>query len=94
MGLFGTDCIRCHTTAAWTPAQLTRHTFPLDHGDEGQIPCLTCHTETYADYTCYNCHEHERDETAEIHLDEGITEFEDCVACHPTGLEEEAERDD
>ena len=91
-GLFGTDCMRCHTTTAWTPAQLTRHTFPLDHGDEGQIACQTCHTETYAEYTCYNCHEHEPAEIAEEHIDEGITEFEDCVACHPTGVEDEAER--
>jgi hypothetical protein len=92
-GLFGLDCVRCHTTEAWTPAQLTRHTFPLDHGDEGQIACQTCHTETYAEYTCYNCHEHDPEETAETHIDEGITDFEDCVACHPTGQEDEAEDD-
>ncbi len=94
MDLFGTDCVRCHTTTAWIPAELTRHTFPLGHGGEGQIACQTCHIETYAEYTCYNCHAHEQAETAEIHLDEGITDFEDCAACHPTGLEEEARLDD
>ncbi|MCI0394773.1 MAG: cytochrome c3 family protein [Chloroflexi bacterium] len=93
-GLFGADCVRCHTTAAWTPAQLTRHTFPLDHGGEGQIPCQSCHIERYTEYTCTNCHAHDPAETREKHLEEGISDFADCVACHPTGLEDEAEREE
>lgn len=90
-GLFGTDCARCHSSQAWTPAQLTQHTFPLDHGGEGKIDCATCHTETYATYTCYNCHEHNEAETIADHRDEGITNLADCAECHPTGREEEAE---
>jgi hypothetical protein len=90
-GVFGTDCVRCHTTSSWLPAQLTQHTFPLDHGDEGQIACETCHTESYVDHTCYNCHAHDPAETEEEHIEEGIFEFEDCVACHPTGRKEEVD---
>jgi hypothetical protein len=54
--LFGTDCAACHTIKAWLPAQLAKHTFPIDHGDEGDIACTTCHVKVYTDYTCYNCH--------------------------------------
>jgi len=91
LGQFGTDCARCHTDSAWRPAELTQHTFPLDHGGEGKIPCDTCHTQSYAIITCYNCHAHNPSETIAEHLEEGITDIADCAACHPTGREEEAE---
>jgi hypothetical protein len=71
---------------------LTGHTFPLDHGGEGQIFCETCHEQTYVEYTCYNCHAHELAQTREKHLEEGIREFENCVECHPTGREEETRK--
>lgn len=89
-GLFGTDCAACHTPQAWQPARLVRHTFPLDHGDEGEIPCATCHTLTYTAYTCTNCHEHEAADIEEEHLKEGISraELPNCARCHPTGREE------
>jgi len=90
-GIFGLDCVRCHATSAWLPAQLTQHTFPLDHGEEGIIACETCHQQTYVEYTCYNCHAHDPVETRQKHIEEGITDFADCVACHPTGLKDEAE---
>jgi hypothetical protein len=88
-GLFGTDCVRCHTVSAWIPAQLIQHIFPLDHGDLGKNECQTCHLSSYAEYTCYSCHEHEQEQIVEEHLDEGITEIDDCVSCHPTGREDE-----
>lgn len=90
-GLFGLDCAACHTPAAWQPARLMHHTFPLTHGDEGEIPCATCHTTTFDRYTCDNCHE--RAEMVNKHQDEGISalELEQCARCHPTGTEEEAE---
>lgn len=92
-GLFGQDCARCHTAVAWTPAQLTQHTFPLNHGADSDLACETCHTQTYTEYTCYNCHEHTPTEVRETHLEEGITDYENCIECHPTGLEEESEND-
>lgn len=92
-GLFGTDCSRCHATVAWQPAQLTRHNFPLDHGGEGKIDCQVCHTQSYAAYTCTNCHAHDPAETRREHLEEGIMDVANCADCHPTGLEEEMEAD-
>lgn len=88
-GLFGLDCVRCHTTTAWTPAQLTEHTFPLDHGGQGTIACETCHEQTYTEYTCYNCHEHDPAQIREEHVEEDILDFENCTECHPTGQEAE-----
>jgi hypothetical protein len=88
-GLFGADCAACHTSAAWTPAALRAHTFPLDHG--GQLnECAVCHTENYVAYTCYGCHEHDQREVEREHQEEGIraNELNDCAACHPTGQED------
>jgi len=84
-GLLGTDCARCHTPEGWRPAELTMHTFPLDHGKEGQNPCATCHTNTFATFTCDNCHEPA--EMVEEHREEGIAtaELTNCIECHPTG---------
>ncbi|MCA9934739.1 MAG: hypothetical protein H6662_16500 [Ardenticatenaceae bacterium] len=89
-GLFGTECAACHTAVAWSPAQLTQHTFPLTHGGEGEIDCATCHTNTYTTYTCYNCHEHDPVDIAREHLEEGIgaDRLDACVECHPTGEED------
>lgn len=108
IGQFGLNCARCHTLQAWKPAMLNRHTFFLDHGDEGQVACQTCHTYTYSDYTCYGCHDHTPEEMQEVHVREDVPEFEfkvyfpypwerivvrvGCADCHPTGQSGEAER--
>jgi hypothetical protein len=42
-------------------------------------------------YGCYGCHEHEPAEIEHKHLEEGIADFGNCVNCHPTGREDEAE---
>ncbi|MFC1996544.1 c-type cytochrome [Chloroflexota bacterium] len=86
---FGLDCVRCHSLQAWIPASLTRHSFQLDHGDEGNLACEICHTETYAENTCYECHDHQPEEMAEVHETEGIQEFDNCQSCHPTGVKDE-----
>lgn len=92
-GEFGLDCDRCHTAVAWSPAQLTEHIFRLDHGEQGEIACETCHTETYVTYTCYGCHDHQLAEMQELHTQEGIDQLEPCGECHPTGQEGEAAGD-
>lgn len=90
-GFFGLNCQNCHSTNAWTPATLLFHNFPLDHGGQGVIDCATCHTISYITYSCYGCHEHQPAEIQQEHLEEGISldELENCVSCHPTGLEDE-----
>jgi hypothetical protein len=89
-GQFGLDCARCHTSAGWTPAQLTRHTFRLDHGDRGTLACETCHIDAYVEHTCYGCHDHTAQQMEQIHLAEGLAEYGSCAACHPTGQPDEA----
>lgn len=93
-GQFGLDCSRCHTASAWTPAQLTRHVFLLDHGDEGEIPCETCHVGSYTEYTCYaDCHAPEQMQADHDEADkQDGAAFENCAECHPTGREGEGER--
>jgi hypothetical protein len=93
-GSFGTQCDYCHTTAAWSPASLHEHTFPIDHGiDDGNPPadCQTCHPADYVTYTCYGCHEHQAPDIKAKHDEEGVTpqELPDCVACHITGAKDD-----
>ena len=88
--IFGTDCARCHADEAWSPAQLTQHTFALDHGDEGKLECQSCHPNTYYEQSCAECHA--VDEMVAIHNAPNEGEIADCATCHPTGEAGEAER--
>ncbi len=93
-GLFrGQSCAHCHQTTAWRPASFFGpHTFPMMHG--GASSCQTCHPNSLQTYTCYSCHEHNPAKIQKKHLKEGITNFQNCVACHPTGQEHEGKHDD
>lgn len=83
--LFQSACNTCHTTTAWLPAQYSgAHRFPMSHG--GANSCRSCHPDRLAAYTCYTCHD--QTETDEEHREEGITNLQDCVRCHPTGEED------
>ena len=91
LGEFGLDCSRCHGVVAWTPAQLTRHIFDLDHGGGGEVACEVCHVDTYVVYTCYGCHDdHQPEEMRVVHEREGLVDYEACDQCHPTGAPGEA----
>lgn len=88
-GQFGADCASCHSTTAWEPASYNGpHTFPMDHEGAGG-KCQTCHPDSLVLYTCYGCHEHNEAKIASKHREEGISNFQDCMACHPTGREHE-----
>lgn len=90
-GEFGVNCARCHNSVAWTPAVLTKHTFFLDHGGEGQLECNTCHVENYSTNTCFECHDHQPDAMQQVHaVEEKLATYDDCMACHPTGQPGEA----
>lgn len=91
---FGTDCGACHSAEAWAPASLQHHTFPLDHGGGSEAGCQECHLETFITYTCFGCHEHSRPEIEREHQEEGVSNYEDCVDCHPGGRTDGAERDE
>jgi hypothetical protein len=92
-GEFGTDCASCHSAASWKHVTFD-HTFPLTHGARRASACVVCHQDaprSYRSYTCYGCHEHTPEDIRREHLEEGIRDFEDCMRCHPTGREDEAE---
>ncbi|HJW83813.1 MAG TPA: hypothetical protein VJ754_05860 [Anaerolineae bacterium] len=93
-GMFGADCAVCHTVDGWLPARLEKHEFPIDHGGEGEIACATCHVQSYSAYTCYNCHEHDEREVTQKHIEEGMTDFADCMECHADGKTHKDERGD
>ena len=69
----------------------------LNHDDEGShvkkenllATCRKCHPDSLVSYTCYTCHEHQPDRIEREHREEGISNFQDCTRCHPTGREEE-----
>jgi hypothetical protein len=86
------NCGQCHVQDRWIPATFDHDEyfrFDKHHTTE----CETCHVESdYAGYTCYGCHEHSRSKIREEHLEEGIRDYENCVECHRSGDEEEAER--
>jgi hypothetical protein len=84
-GSFGLDCRRCHTTAdGWQNARLTLHTFPLDHGDEGQLACASCHRQSYVAYTCDGCHTLQ--EMFPAHVEERDDPgYAECAGCHVDG---------
>lgn len=89
-GMFpGQRCSDCHNTTAWVPALYEGlHTFPMNHGEQDNA-CADCHQPNLTTWTCYTCHE--RAKVEEEHIEEGISNFGDCLRCHPTGQEDEAE---
>lgn len=90
---FGDQCERCHTTTAWLPAQLIRHDFIVNHGENPADNCLVCHVETMIVYDCYGCHDvHQAEEMERLHLVNGLTDYyeKSCIECHPTGAHGEA----
>ncbi|MEE4286895.1 MAG: hypothetical protein V2I31_12135 [Mariniphaga sp.] len=97
---FSTQCADCHTTEQdWKPAKFDIHDqfyFPIysgEHRGEWES-CSECHTqpESYAVFSCTNCHAHNQGEMDSEHR--GISGYSynslACFACHPLGSEEGA----
>lgn len=88
-GVFGLNCLSCHTTQAWAPAQFVQHSFVSGSNANSIEGCETCHGGTYNEYPCYTCHTH--DEMQSVHLPYEILDTsEKCIECHPTGRDVEA----
>lgn len=87
----GEDCKACHGTDRWKPATFDHDKyFRFDWNHPAD--CKSCHTgPDYKTYTCYGCHEHSEASIRGEHLEEGIRDFADCVKCHRSGDEDEAE---
>lgn len=86
------NCAQCHTQQAWLPATFEHEKyFRFDRHHD--TDCATCHVNNdYESYTCYGCHEHSRSKIRGEHVEEGIYDYENCVECHRSGDEDEAER--
>lgn len=84
---FGLKCQNCHTDQAWVPAAMVRHPFPLEHGQGDPADCTTCHTGEYTSYTCYGCHDHEKNAIELNHIQIGVAaeDLQNCTQCHPAG---------
>ncbi len=87
-----TRCHQCHSLKKWKPATFD-HTRLFRFDRHHPSDCVSCHMDqTYAKYTCYNCHEHSPAKVRREHLEEGIRDFDTCSTCHCSGDEDEAER--
>ena len=86
------NCSQCHSQRAWLPATFEHDQyFRFDRHHD--TDCVTCHiSNDYGNYTCYGCHEHSRWKIRGEHIEEGIHDYENCVDCHRSGDEHEAER--
>lgn len=86
------NCGQCHSQEAWTPATFDHDKFFFLDRDH-DAACETCHVNNdYSNYTCYGCHEHSRSKIRAEHYEEGIRDYENCVECHRSADEHEAER--
>jgi hypothetical protein len=81
-GQIAGNCGQCHTPKAWKPATFEHDKFfVLD--EHHNASCATCHdADNTSKYTCYGCHEHTPANVRSKHSEEGIQNFENCVACH------------
>lgn len=84
-------CTTCHTTERWSPSTFDHDRyFVLDR--DHNASCVTCHSDNdFGRYTCFGCHEHTPANVRREHEEEGIRNFENCVACHRSADEEPGE---
>jgi Class III cytochrome C family len=82
------SCQQCHSAEHWTPAKFD-HDKDFVLNRDHNVGCRVCHTgDGYGQYTCYGCHEHSRSDMQAKHLEEGIRDIENCIACHRSATEE------
>lgn len=86
------QCVQCHNTDKWKPSTFN-HTKYFRFDGNHPSNCADCHdvNKTFSTYSCYNCHEHNPAKIEKEHLKEGIKNFRNCVECHRSGDENEAE---
>lgn len=81
------NCSKCHGTSKWIPSTFNHSSyFLLDNNHNAK--CNVCHTSNnYKAFTCYGCHEHSQGEIIKEHNEEGLSNINDCIACHKSGNE-------
>ncbi|MEI6900860.1 MAG: class III cytochrome C family protein [Bacteroidota bacterium] len=84
-------CIDCHQFTQWKGAVFAHEKYFLfdkNHPSE----CKKCHVEkSYKTYSCYGCHEHDKQRVFDKHQEEGISDIENCVKCHRSSKKIEGE---
>lgn len=50
-------------------------------------------TESFKNYTCYKCHEHNEANLISDHPEEGIRGIRNCVKCHRSSNKDDAEKE-
>ncbi len=88
---FPTDCEMCHFSShiLWSQAVFD-HSFPINAGRHAHKDCHDCHvTANYHDFSCLNCHTHDKTRMDFRHGDVPGYSFNSqaCYACHPQGRE-------
>ncbi len=83
------NCSQCHSQQKWVPASFDHDKyFALDR--DHNVKCATCHVRNdYSRYTCYGCHEHSPEKIRREHIEEGISDFKNCVECHRNANEDD-----
>jgi Class III cytochrome C family len=89
---FPTTCDSCHFKShiTWNQA-VFNHQFPINSGNHNGISCNECHlTANYAQFSCIDCHEHNKNDTDNDHNDVGGYQYNSqaCYSCHPNGAED------
>lgn len=77
------ECSTCHKQTDWAAATIDHSRFFALTGPHGAA-CTSCHTTAndFSKFTCFNCHEHQETDLIRKHLEEGIRNIDNCVACH------------
>lgn len=86
-------CVACHSSVSWRPDDNTGHEaiFPVSGTEHDGLTCDECHPEPARtlDFTCTECHAHERADMDDEHGGEDGYRYESsaCLDCHPDGGE-------
>ncbi|MGD8427592.1 MAG: hypothetical protein PVH63_08165 [Balneolaceae bacterium] len=95
---YPTDCKTCHDVNSWQGAEFGDHDtqfFPIFSGRHQGTwsTCNTCHqnSNNFAEFTCFNCHEHIKSETDSHHNDVNgyVYDSQACYSCHQNGRAED-----
>ncbi|MDH4457485.1 MAG: cytochrome c3 family protein [Nevskia sp.] len=87
----GGNCQQCHASSGWKPARFEHQALFALSGPH-DTTCANCHVGgDTTQFTCYGCHEHQPASIAARHRREGITDIANCVQCHRSADDDEAE---
>lgn len=77
------QCSGCHVQTSWAAVTID-HTRFFSLTGPHNVPCASCHTTAgdFTRHTCFSCHAHEKVSLTRRHLEEGIRNIDNCVACH------------